>query len=356
MIASENNKSRIQYIDLAKGFCIILVVLHHVESSMGVHFWFDTYYRAFFMPLFFLLSGLFFKPYENFYGFTIRKANKLLIPFLFFFIFTAVLPTISLKIFGFPHFASIKPFNASTIVSFIWPEQFANVPIWFLWCLFIMNFMFYGICLLAIKLTSKCQKLFALSVSLMCFTIGVSGYIIVKNDINIPAFIDSAMVAMPFFGLGFVLNKHTTILVNNKYDKFNLIVVLMSIIILYLLTTGNINYRTNSYKVNIVQLYLVGFFGSFSVLFLSKIIHELPLISWWGKYSLIILVTHDYVMQIGIFISKRLLGTTDVAFVLAVVLTMLSYIAIIPFMKKYLGYFTAQKDIIPVKANYSKNS
>lgn len=348
MMPVENKKSRIEYIDLAKGFCIILVVLHHIESSMGVHFWFDTYLKAFRMPLYFMLSGLFFKSYESFYGFTIRKVNKLLIPFLFFYLLTAVLPTISLRLFGFPHFASIKPFDANTLVSFIWPEQFANVPIWFLWCLFVMNLMFYVIYLLSKRITCSSQNLLGLSVSLMCFFVGVVGYTIVDNDINLPAFIDSAMVALPFFGLGFVLNKHTSVLVKNKYDKFNVIIVLVSIAILYLLTTGNINYRTNTYNVNIVQLYLVGFFGSLSVLFLSKIIHKLPLISYWGRYSIIILVTHDYVMQIGIYLAKRLLGTTTISLVFALALTMFAYIAIIPFMRKFFGYVTAQKDIIGI--------
>lgn len=84
-------KKRIQYIDLAKGFCIILVVAYHVNKAFHFKqfplFW-DTL-SVFRMPLYFFLSGLFFKEYEGFFGFSLRKVNKLLIPFFFFHIVTS---------------------------------------------------------------------------------------------------------------------------------------------------------------------------------------------------------------------------------------------------------------------------
>ena len=84
-------KPRIEFIDLAKGFCILLVVFHHLQSTTETHFLIDQYTMACRMPLYFFLSGLFFKPYENFKGFLLRKTNKLLIPFLFFYLTVSVL-------------------------------------------------------------------------------------------------------------------------------------------------------------------------------------------------------------------------------------------------------------------------
>ena len=75
---------RIEYIDLAKGICIMLVVLLHVFGDMsGTVIKIMNLFR---MPLYFVLSGLFFKQYEGFYSFLKKKTNKLLIPFLFTFI------------------------------------------------------------------------------------------------------------------------------------------------------------------------------------------------------------------------------------------------------------------------------
>ena len=87
----DGDKKRIAWIDLAKGICIVLVVLHHVASVIGVSYPFDVQARGFRMPLYFILSGLFFKQYEGFVGFVKRKTNKLLIPFLFFLLATSVL-------------------------------------------------------------------------------------------------------------------------------------------------------------------------------------------------------------------------------------------------------------------------
>ena len=89
MINSKNKihqgGGRIEYIDLAKGFCIILVVLFHCDIYFyHIGYEFNTMVgNTFRMPLYYFLSGLFFKPYNGFFNFAIRKANKLLIPFLF---------------------------------------------------------------------------------------------------------------------------------------------------------------------------------------------------------------------------------------------------------------------------------
>ena len=80
----KENGSRIEWIDLAKGICILLVVFYHVAICLHIDYPLSTQIASFRMPLYFILSGLFFKQYEGFVGFLKRKTNKLLIPFLFF--------------------------------------------------------------------------------------------------------------------------------------------------------------------------------------------------------------------------------------------------------------------------------
>ena len=82
---NQSIKPRIEWIDTAKGICILLVVYSHVY--MGDHPAFLHFQDYFRMPLYFLLSGLFFKTYNNFHNFFIKKTNKLLIPFVFAYIF-----------------------------------------------------------------------------------------------------------------------------------------------------------------------------------------------------------------------------------------------------------------------------
>ena len=77
----DNQKTnRLEFIDLAKGLCIMLVVFQHVTSTFGVSDYpFKLGLASFRMPLYFFLSGLFFKSYSGFLEFLEKKFIKLLI-------------------------------------------------------------------------------------------------------------------------------------------------------------------------------------------------------------------------------------------------------------------------------------
>lgn len=63
---SSSEKPRIEFIDLAKGICIILVVIFHFDVDIPL-------LRPMRMPLYFILSGLFFKDYGGFINFLTKK-------------------------------------------------------------------------------------------------------------------------------------------------------------------------------------------------------------------------------------------------------------------------------------------
>ena len=141
-------KQRIEFIDLAKGICISLVVYSHVY--MGDHPKFMEFQDYFRMPLYFILSGMFFKTYEGFASFAVKKINKLIIPLLCGFVFLSIpmmyylqhregLPII------FP-----DDFWQSERVRFIFK---GNGTLWFLWALFLQNLIFYSIFLLCRRMT-----------------------------------------------------------------------------------------------------------------------------------------------------------------------------------------------------------
>ena len=56
-------KQRIEWIDTAKCICIILVILGHVFQFFGTSNLINDIFSTFRMPLYFILSGLFFKQY-----------------------------------------------------------------------------------------------------------------------------------------------------------------------------------------------------------------------------------------------------------------------------------------------------
>ena len=65
--------NRIEFIDLAKGICILLVVQIHVYGDTSV----DVFkmMSLFRMPLYFVLSGLFFKTYDGFFSLFKKKTS-----------------------------------------------------------------------------------------------------------------------------------------------------------------------------------------------------------------------------------------------------------------------------------------
>ncbi|MGV3274387.1 acyltransferase family protein [Staphylococcus sp. 11261D007BR] len=73
-----SSNTRLSWLDIAKGICILLVVLGH----SGVH-WYDNVMSWFRMPLFFFLSGILFRPIpsSSFPNFMSYKLIKMLVPY-----------------------------------------------------------------------------------------------------------------------------------------------------------------------------------------------------------------------------------------------------------------------------------
>ncbi len=137
----ETPSKRIDFVDLTKGVCIILVVMTHIGGAFEQ---LDTgsMLSCFRMPLYFFISGVFFKPYEALSGFILRKINKLIIPFLFFY----------LSAFSY-EIHHLEDSTGSIQLPVSWKELLVvfhghdlikfNPSIWFLVALFNCNILFY---------------------------------------------------------------------------------------------------------------------------------------------------------------------------------------------------------------------
>ena len=239
---------RIQYIDLAKGLCILLVVLFHVYQHIHYIPEFIKSLSCFRMPLYFFLSGLFFKEYEGFIGFFLRKVNKLFIPFAFFYLVTSWgLSNLLHDVFGYTVLFE-ESLGISGLWAFITQEKFANDPIWFLWVLFLVNIYFYLLLTIAKRITTNDKRL-PLILAAMCFIVGIIGSVVLSRRINLLAFLDSAMSALPFFAFGYLFNKFTDILFPNKWDKYLPFIIIVFFAITYIFG-GQTSYRLNRFSIN----------------------------------------------------------------------------------------------------------
>lgn len=332
--SASGSKKRVEWIDLAKGVCIILVVITHVFLVSGVSFMMDSKMTSIRMPLYFILSGLFFKQYEGFLGFLRRKVNKLLIPFLFFFITTSFLA-----------YWFIYHGNA---LSVLWFDRriMINGPIWFLLCLFVVNIIFYLIQLFGNRFFGNYKVVCIIALSLLCGFMGLSlSYL----EIQLPLFIDSALTAMPLFAFGWFLFRHTNFLTSQVSYKRDLLLLLICLLIFWYLSVYS-RWMANVYpKDQMWKIYFSSIAGPSAVLILAKIVGRVPLISYWGRYSIIILCTHLPVARVVYYLLKHLTTDNHILMIPVFIITMLICHALIPVFKKYLPYVSAQKDLLRIK-------
>lgn len=345
MSEKENDRGkRIDFVDLTKGICIILVVMAHVGGAFEK---LDNYsmIACFRMPLYFFISGIFFKSYEGFFGFLIRKINKLIVPFLFFYLAAFLLKYAIWKVapgaFRLPVYWSelLVAFEGHDLIKF-------NPPIWFLLALFNCSILFYIIHFLRDK---NIKLMFAATL-----LIGAAGYYMGKFHIELPFYIDVAMTALPFYVAGFWIRRYNFFLFpQHRFDKMIPIFVILALVVMYFTGTTP-GMRTNSYNGNIFQLYIAALAGIFMIMILSKRFKKLPIISYLGRYSVITLGIHGPILHFaGQLLGRYIHNAWLLAFTL-LFLTLAICIALTPFFLKVIPQMVAHKDLLKTDFNKSK--
>ena len=332
----EQTKQRIEFIDLAKGLCILLVVSWHVDTNdlLYCNENIEKFFKAFRMPLYYVLSGIFLSIKGDYFMFFQKKINKIIVPFIFFVTITNVVFWIGKDLLGGYEkgwFAGEFQWMSPIIFCYEeFPLTFNNGPIWFLPCLFAA----YMIYMLVDKISNNnfyTKLIFVLVISF-------GGFLLNKGGINIPFYINEAMCAIPYLLFGEFLRKRTGILVSNKLDKYNLLVSVFFFLILWLLVVyfGGV----------FLMPYVNGLIGTLGVLLFAKQFKHIPVISYIGRYSIVMLGIHG--PMIGFFksIFSRCISNLYISDSLVFLAIVCSVIIVTKLFVKYLPWFVAQKDIV----------
>lgn len=196
---------RIKWIDVAKGYGIILVIYGHVANDA-----FSTWLYTFHVPLFFFLSGYFFNPTKRPSEFVRSKAKGLLLPYL-----TLGIPLFLINL----HFG----FNSIDLLKGYLIQQRAST-LWFIAALFIQFMMAY----LLYRTISKniIRWIIIWGVSITGLSLWHSGIL------SLPWNTDASMVTLPFFCLGHELRGRPffdKLFISNNFKKYALIFLLLNI-------------------------------------------------------------------------------------------------------------------------------
>lgn len=207
----QTDKKRIEYIDLAKGVCILLVVFAHIHPDLTRYSW-GVFFDSFRMPLYFFLSGIFFKRYSGIQEFAIKKVNNLIIPLLFFYAFAYLYDAVSWGIY------LLSESDTSTYERYSWwpfweiirsGMTYHNQPLWFLTALFEVNILYYFL-----------QRFInSWKLDIAVWVIAIGGWLAAKSGIVLPYYLGTALISLPFFHAGTWL-KREELLPYSSRDKY----------------------------------------------------------------------------------------------------------------------------------------
>lgn len=192
-------KERNLSFDITKGIAIFLMVFGHTSLPKFA----STWIYSFHMPLFFLVSGVFFnlKRYSEWHVFFITKIRTLLIPY---FLYLLVSELIKLTC------------------------DTGNVTLWFLPVLFMTEIIFYAI----VKLTDRVKLKLLLSVALITI-LAISSYIMSVFEIIIPYDLQNVGHALIYYSFGYYFSSWVK-KVSMTLWKIILLMVIYTIVVIFL--------------------------------------------------------------------------------------------------------------------------
>lgn len=333
---TNNEKKRLHYIDFMKGVCIILIITNHVDQRIFALAGSNMNYaiESFRIPMYYFISGLFFKTYAGIGDFTRRKVNNIIVPLCFFYLLSCAI--IGLAQFIAPLQRTFGTFEWSMLSDPLTQRLWrANVPMWFLVSLFEVNIIFYALHNLLNR------KLY---VGLGCIILSLLGYYLSTHKIEAPLLLDTALLGLPYFAMGSFL-KQSGFLTTHHRSPWQWICLPLTLAIIYPFAQ-EINLWMQVLP-NYFYLYLVPAVSIMSLTWACKGMRYVPIINFIGRYSLVVLCTHFLVMPfVERLLSKLFHHQQGMAIPIAVVIVIIILeLFIIKFFIKRFPHFTAQKQL-----------
>ena len=332
-----SSKPRIQFVDLAKGVCICLVVLFHAQVLPES----TPLLGALRMPLYFFLSGLFFKTYGGLGALALKKANRILMPFVFFYFVGEVAFIAIINIFG-ESVAQTYHYNLLRPLFEMAPH---NYPLWFLVSLFWCNLLF---CMLRQLLRSDAAV--GVAVMLCAF----AGIALSMNSVESAGWTAPALTGLPFFYFGYMARRSAW-MYPGHHDRLSLPVglALTGIAAVLCVAGGNsfLSMAHNRVHGSALMAYATSLAVVPGVLMLCKAAGHLPWLSYVGRYSVVVLCTHMVVMSpIRVLLRD---GDPAVCNIVSGFGALLLCTLLIRPLTRYLPAFTAQSDALRVPQRVS---
>ena len=288
-------KQRNKVIDIARGACIIFMILTHVEAWWGKDQQFSKYTGVFFLVFFFFCSGLFYKEPTDKGRYFLQKVYRLEIPYMI----------ISLMVLVKRFYSGVRPIP-SLVYSFFYalPAGFESPylligdkttgigPAWFFNCLFVSTCMYLCLGFCFRKNANRGFKTIVIAVLAVIASIS-------QKYTVLPFNLQDGIVGIMFMHFGVLAEPYVRkTIVWARMNILKTSVVFCILLVIYLLDINCIPYQwldLGSNKYN--PLSLIGTCLGFLLLILGSVLLEKvkyvgQLISFLGLNSMIVLIIH----------------------------------------------------------------
>lgn len=249
--------NRIQWLDIMKGICMILIILSHsYPPEMYVRF-----YTPFFLTAFFFASGYTFSSRDTMKSFLLHKIQVLLVPYWCFGILNAILAFIA---------------DGDNLLERFWglllSINLKNDDLWFIPCLFIMTIIFYVLWSLILNNKKIEKKLQYIIFGIISIILSFLGYFLTLCKIKIFFQFEIALVLLPFMVMGYIWKQSKTV---KKYMEKRHIAIFYSALYFIIITQfkNMVNIHEEIYS-NYFLFMFSAFIGTAMIVVISQIIEK----------------------------------------------------------------------------------
>lgn len=349
-------KKRYEYLDMAKGIGIILVVLGHiVYTEPHIMVWISSFH----MPLFFVVAGVIMALSGGEISdlrFEIgKRAKGLLVPYLWFSLIDFILDIGNVLLGKI----DVHTFVVNIISSVTF---YGKSVLWFLVALFLAQVYF-------LFLRRYLKNYLVIIGVVVIAAISYGGKLLLeeayKANENILAITSAvnfgrtfvrAGITLPFLAAGFYIWLLVDIIlkrVNAEKIKFKRLiglfigVALLAVNIICAMANWSVD--TNNLILGNPALYYVGgIMGSFAVVIICKNLPVIRIITYFGRNSLVVMATHldCYILWAGLKIGMMVYGVIQMASVfvgVSVILTLCMSIVPIEIINRFFPFIIGKK-------------
>lgn len=318
---------RISYIDIARAFAILFIVLGHTlvhSEHCGLIF---KFLYSFHVVMFFILSGYTFKIKDNqsFFYFLKNKFIRIMIPYLIW----SLLFLIPYILFGSKVSNDLDVNSTFDLKQLLFNIMYGigsnsalkqNSSLWFLPALFSMEIIYYFI----IRFIDRNNKL-KISVLIVSIVVGYASYYLMH--FYIPWGLNTVLNLGCFFLIGYlIMNSNIDNFISRWY--FTIIFIIIGCVACYFNNTVQcIDYEYGDYTLALIS----GFCLSIAFINISKYINSNKILEYIGKNTMGILVFHKLIIlifQTKMGIISQLLSNSNLYLevILSLVIVVLSVI------------------------------